>query len=95
MHTDPGFTRYALQVQLYNDGYVVHGLGDNPDEMPLFLPGLVILLDTWSPHKVARDRRLEQRGHNKLLAGTDYVGLPDIGTELPKLVEHISRLEAY
>ena len=92
MHTDLGFNRYALQVQLYNDGFIVHGLHDNPDDMPLFEPGLVILLDTWSPHKVARDKRMVQRGANKLLAGMDFSEQPDIDAELPKLIEHIRSL---
>jgi hypothetical protein len=92
MHTDPGFVRYALQIQLYNDGFVVHGLEDDLDLMPLFNPGLVILLDTWSPHQVSRDRRLGKAGPNKLLIGIDFLHRPDIDTELPKLVEHIPTL---
>jgi hypothetical protein len=92
MHTDPGFSRYALQVQLWNDGFIVHGLEDRIEDMPIFLPGLVILLDTWSPHTVVRDPRLAQQGDNKLLAGMDFKGMPDIGSELPELVEWIGEL---
>jgi hypothetical protein len=93
LHTDPGYTRYALQIQLHNQGgFIVHGLEDDPKRMPLFLPGLAILLDTWSPHQVARDPRLPQTGPNKLLVGADYANYPDIDSELPKLVEHIPLL---
>lgn len=89
MHVDPAYARYCLQVQLYNQGFVVHGLEDDISAMPLFLPGLVILLDTWSPHAVSRDPRLPQLGPNKLLVGSDFVTRPDISAELPKLVAHI------
>jgi hypothetical protein len=92
MHTDPGYTRYALQIQLYNDGFIVHGLEDNVADMPLFFPGLVILLDTWSPHQVARDPRLASQGPNKMLCGADFAERPDIEHELPKLVAHVPTL---
>lgn len=92
-HTDPGYGRYCLQVQLYNQGFVVHGLDDEPSRMPLFEPGLVILLDSWSPHAVSRDPRLPQRGPNKVLAGVDFRERPgSIETLLPQLVEHIPLL---
>jgi len=91
-HTDPGYTRYALQIQLYNDGFIVHGLEDNVADMPLFFPGLVILLDTWSPHQVARDPRLASQGPNKMLCGADFAERPDIEHELPKLVAHVPTL---
>ena len=91
-HTDPGYGRYCLQVQVYNQGYLVHGLGDDIKRMPLFTPGLVILLDTWSPHRVARDPRMPQRGLNKVLAGSDFPEKPDIAVELPKIMEHIPSL---
>jgi hypothetical protein len=90
-HTDPGYGRYCLQVQLYNQGFVVHGL-DQTTTMPVFTPGLVILLDSWSPHAVSRDPRLPQRGPNKVLAGIDFPEHPDIRRELPKVVEHIPLL---
>ena len=92
MHTDPGATRYALQIQLHNDGFIVHGLEDDLAAMPLFAPGLAIVLDTWSPHQVARDLRLPQTGPNKLLVGADYAGYPNVDAELPKLIEHIPML---
>jgi hypothetical protein len=92
MHTDPGATRYALQIQLHNDGFIVHGLEDDLAQMPLFSPGLAIILDTWSPHQVARDLRLPQTGANKLLVGADYADYPAVEVELPKLIEHIPAL---
>ena len=92
MHTDPGYTRYALQIQLYNEGFVVHGLEDDLAAMPFFIPGLAIVLDTWSPHQVSLDPRLPQ-GLNKLLVGADFAHYPNIERELPKLVEYIPRLE--
>jgi hypothetical protein len=95
MHTDPGYTRYSLQVQLYNPGgFAVLGLEDELAQMPLYEPGLVMLLDTWSPHSVVRDRRLPQSGKSgsKLLAAADYADRPDWRRELPKLVEHIPLL---
>jgi hypothetical protein len=89
-HTDPGYTRYALQLQLYNEGFVVHGLEDQIADMPLFVPGLVILLDTWSPHRVAPDPRLPQLGPNKLLIGMDYLEPPNnVAAELRRLVAHL------
>jgi len=91
-HTDPGFTRYALQIQLHNQGWVVHGLDDTPSDMPLFAPGLVIILDTWSPHAVSKDPRLELKGPNKLLVGFDAAEMPDVRRDLRKLVNHISKL---
>lgn len=92
MHTDPGYARYALQIQLYNEGFVVHGLEDDLAAMPLFKPGFVSILDTYSPHQVSRDPRLPQTGLNKLLVGADYPDYPLIDVELPKLVEHIPLL---
>lgn len=92
MHTDPGATRYALQIQLHNDGFIVHGLEDDLARMPLFAPGLAIILDTWSPHQVARDLRLPQTGANKLLVGFDRAEYPNVEVELPKLIEHIPML---
>jgi hypothetical protein len=93
LHTDPGYGRYCLQVQLSNPGgFVVHGIADDIGAMPLFLPGLVILLDTWSPHAVSRDPRLPYRGPSKLLVGIDFAQPPDVAAEIPKLVEHIPLL---
>jgi hypothetical protein len=92
-HTDPAYTRYALQIQLYNQGFVVQGVEDDTNAMPLFAPGLVILLDTWSPHAVLRDPRLPQLGINKVLVGSDFVSMPDVSAEVPKLVEHIPLLQ--
>jgi hypothetical protein len=89
MHTDPAYTRFALQLQLYNEGFVVHGLEDDIADMPLFLPGLVILLDTWSPHRVSLDPRLPQLGPNKLLVGADFAAPPNVAVELPRLVDHL------
>ena len=50
-------------------------------------------MDSWSPHTVARDRRLPQLGPHKVLAGMDFVDMPaDIVAELPKLIAHIPLL---
>jgi hypothetical protein len=96
LHTDPGYTRYALQLQLHNDGFVVCGVDDVPSELPVFFPGLVILLDTWSPHQVVRDPRLANQGNNKLLCGIDYAERPiEIGPELRRLVEWVPALLRY
>jgi hypothetical protein len=95
-HTDPGYTRYALQVQLYNDGYLVRGIADDPFKMPLFKRGLVTLLDTYSPHGVLPDPRLRLIGRNKLLAGMDFTKMPDPERELAKIVAYIPHIqEAY
>jgi hypothetical protein len=91
MHTDPAYARYALQIQLVNQGWVVHGLEDKIEDMPLFTPGLVNILDTWSPHIVPRDPRLPQVGNSKLLAGMDFREMPDVERELPKLIEHLRK----
>jgi hypothetical protein len=92
-HTDPGSRRYCLQIQLVNQGFVVHGLEDDINQMPLFTPGLVILLDSWSPHAVSRDPRIPQLGPNKLLITMDFPKQPDLAAELPKVVEHIPLLQ--
>ncbi len=96
-HTDPAYVRYCLQLQLVNHGgYVVHGLEDDLAEMPLFTPGLVILLDAHSPHTVSRDLRLPAIGNNKLLAGRDFATRPSldqIHDTLPKLLEHVPLLQ--
>lgn len=93
-HTDPGSTRYALQIQLSNPGgFAVMGIEDELEKMPRFEPGLAILLDTWSPHTVIRDPRLPAPGTSKLLVGTDHEQPPDVIAELPKLIEWIPRLE--
>lgn len=93
MHTDPGFNRFALQIQLVNHGYLLHGLHDDPMTMPIFSPGLVIIIDTHSPHQLSRDVRVPNRGYNKLLVGADFPEYPEIDIELPKLVRHITSLE--
>jgi hypothetical protein len=95
-HTDPGYTRYALQIQLANPGgYAVVGFGEPIESTPLCLPGLVHLLDTWSPHRVARDPRLPARHPNKLLCGMDFdtIGFTaaDLDREIARLVAHIPR----
>jgi hypothetical protein len=95
LHTDPGYTRYALQLQLYNDGFVVCGLHDIPMEMPVFFPGLVILLDTWSPHQVVRDHRLASQGNNKLLCGIDYAQRPEPLTQIQRLLDWTPMLLRY
>lgn len=88
-HTDPGYTRYALQIQLWNQGFIVHGLGDDLETAPLFTPGRVTLLDTWSPHQVARDPRLPELGINKLLVGADFAKRPRVRIEVARLIHHL------
>lgn len=94
MHTDPAYSRYALQLQLVNQGFIVHGLNDNVDAMPVFYPGLVILLDTHSPHKVSRDPRMPNEGPNKLLAGSDFADVPmNLDGEIRRIVGHLEAFQ--
>ena len=64
MHVDPGYARYAVQIQLYNDGFVVHGLEDDLSKMPQFTPGLVTILDTHSPHQVPKQAMITAMRHS-------------------------------
>ncbi len=83
IHTDPAYARYSVQLQLLNQGFYTHGVdvlatgGLPTDENPVMLPGVVVLLDTHSPHKVSRDPRLPNTGHCKMGAAVDSVDLPD------------------
>jgi hypothetical protein len=91
MHVDPGYARYAVQMQLYNQGFVLVGVGDSISRMPLFTPGLVTILDTHSPHQVTRDPRLPNTGNSKLAVAVDSVEMPDPLQALPAILEKIRR----
>jgi hypothetical protein len=86
------FVRYALQIQLQNDGYLVHGLEDEVTQLPMYKRGLVTLLDTYSPHCVEADPRLRLVGRNKLLCGMDFVERPNPEAHVPELVAYVPRL---
>jgi hypothetical protein len=57
MHSDPAFWRYTHHLVLRNDGLRVHGL-EQDDGVPRMEPGLMLCLDTWSPHQVSVDPRM-------------------------------------
>jgi hypothetical protein len=90
MHTDIGFARYSVHIQLYNGGYFTHGLDADPQNYPLFEPGLITLLDTHSPHQVSRDPRLIKDGTSKVAAAIDFFEMPaDIPEAIGQLLEHL------
>jgi hypothetical protein len=76
LHTDPGFARYSVHMELYNQGWWTHGLDDDPTGKPLYMPGLVTVLDTYSPHAVTRDPRMPANGLNKVAAAIDFIEYP-------------------
>jgi hypothetical protein len=76
MHTDIGFMRWSVHVQLYNGGYYTHGLDTDPANYELLVPGVITVLDTHSPHKVSRDPRLEQRSPSKVAMAVDFDDYP-------------------
>jgi hypothetical protein len=94
MHTDPGFARYSVHLQLYNGGWVCHGLDGIEDVMPCE-PGVVSVLDTWSPHRVSRDPRVPKRSPSKVAAAIDFIDYPeDVPAALDALIAHLPKLEA-
>jgi len=95
MHTDIGFARYSIHVQIYNGGYFTHGLDGIAGNYPLFTPGLVTILDTHSPHKVSRDPRLDQVSPSKVAAAYDFDEYPtDQAGALAELIEWLPQLLA-
>jgi hypothetical protein len=88
-HTDPGQSgRYSVHLELFNGGWLTCGLLDQPDSMPHFLPGLVTVLDTFSPHRVIRDPRLEFRSPTKIAAAMDFKESPsDLAGAVRELVQ--------
>lgn len=90
LHTDPAFARYSVQLQIVNQGYYTHGLEENVDQYPIFAPGLCVVLDTHSPHKVVPDPRMERTGYCKLSAVIDSWEKPDFEACLFALLERIA-----
>lgn len=88
-HTDIFIKRYSLQIQLINQGWITHGVHDDITAMPIFAPGLAVILDTHSPHAVSRDPRLPFIGPNKLTIRMDSNTRPDPERMLPALLEHL------
>jgi len=90
LHTDPAFARYSVQLQLYNGGYITHGVDDDPEHYPIFRPGVVVLLDTHSPHQVEADPRTGLTDPHKLTAAIDSVEYPDLDKALALLLNRIA-----
>lgn len=89
LHTDPAYARFSVQMQLHNEGFYTHGLDEDPEAYPVLRPGVVVLLDTHSPHKVAPDPRLEQTGLHKMSVAIDYKDAPDPEEAIGKLIARI------
>jgi hypothetical protein len=95
-HTDPGFVRYSVHLELFNGGWWTHGLEDQISDAPLFTPGLVSVLDTWSPHRVSRDERMLRTSPTKMAAAIDFVDYPpSVMDALDALIDHLPALMAY
>lgn len=92
LHTDPAFARYSAQLQLYNDGWITHGVDEDPEHYPPFTKGVVVLLDTHSPHKVAPDPRLPsaERPSCKMSCAIDSVEEPEPAEAIALLLERIA-----
>lgn len=58
MHIDPGFERYTHQLVVRNDGWKIHGMESLQREHPPMPRSTFVCVDTHSPHKLSRDRRL-------------------------------------
>lgn len=89
LHTDPAFSRYSVQLQLFNGGYITHGIDADPSHYPVFEPGVVVLLDTHSPHQVEVDPRTGLSDPNKLTAAIDSVEKPDLDRQVGLLLDRI------
>jgi hypothetical protein len=58
-------------------------------------PGVVSVLDTWSPHRVSRDPRVPKRSPSKVAAAIDFIDYPeDVPAALDALIAHLPKLEA-
>lgn len=68
MHTDPAYARYTHHLTMRNDAFRLHGLAAEVD-YPVLVPGVMLCLDTHSPHQVSPDPRLAAQA--KLL-GTGF-----------------------
>jgi hypothetical protein len=92
LHTDPAFSRYSCQLQLYNEGFYTHGLDEDPEHYPPFTKGVVALLDTHSPHRVSRDPRLPAsvKPSVKMSCAIDSVEIPDPGEAIAALLERLA-----
>lgn len=73
LHNDKGYARYSHQLMIRNNGYGIQGIQPIPEAQaePPYGPGSFFCLDTWSPHRVPRDPRLEEDGKR----GTWYIAL--------------------
>jgi hypothetical protein len=83
-HNDVGFPRYTHHLTLRNDRWRIHGLEDKDQlDIPL-IPGTMLCLDTWSPHKVSFDPRLpnDKRWKVALAVDRDEPLSPDEAWEL-------------
>jgi hypothetical protein len=56
LHDDIGYTRYTHQLIMRNDGWRIGGQ-DLQMDLPPLITGVLVCLDTWSPHRVFRDER--------------------------------------
>jgi hypothetical protein len=89
-HTDPGFVRYSVHLELYNEGWWTHGVDENPDGKAMYVPGLVTVLDTWSPHTVTKDPRLTYLGPSKVAAAIDFKDYPEsVPDAIDALLDHL------
>jgi hypothetical protein len=89
-HTDVGFARYSVHLELHNEGWWCHGVDENPAGKPMYVPGLVTVLDTHSPHTVTKDPRLPFTGPTKVAAAIDFEDYPpDLDAALDALIAHL------
>jgi len=91
-HTDPGFARYSVHIELFNGGWYTHGLDQTPDNLPLFQPGLVSVLDTYSPHMVEKDPRLPLTSPSKLALAIDTWEYPELDPAIDALVAFLPHI---
>jgi hypothetical protein len=93
MHTDVGFARYSVHIELYNGGWWTHGIDDQTDGLPPFDPGLITLLDTHSPHTVTKDPRRHLESPSKVAAAIDFMDEPpSIADAIDQLVDWLPAL---
>lgn len=70
LHTDRNYARYSHHVIVRNDGWRLRGVDDGRRIMPL-MPGVMYCLDTWSPHAIVPDLRLNAKPLYKVQIAVD------------------------
>lgn len=70
LHTDPNYARFTHHLIVRNDGWRLRGVDDGK-RIRMLTPGVMYCLDTWSPHAIVPDLRINPRPIYKVQIAVD------------------------